>query len=308
MPDYRITKCKTAEDFLRAVSPGNDHFSASRFGDLAYRGQLGAYALTPKAFRSLGPNGSTWLQTDPSLLPARKLTEQISAEITEAVSFIRLADQAGLPLPPFEALLEVEALIGSKNHDPMDGLWPSAEHLQALAIAQHHGIPTRLLDFTNDHLVAAFFCGWEGFKRLLARAGDDSNVETTAVWIIDLQALRLMASDSAAFGERIVIVQVPSADNTYLRSQKALFLSDLGVNDEWLKGHPRSIEEVIANRALRHGLKQVPIWKIDLPITESPQLLMSLDDQGVNLATMMPAHDKVQPAMELKKLISEGAS
>jgi hypothetical protein len=57
--------------------------------------------------------------------------------------------------------------------------------LETLAIAQHHGVPTRLLDITHDAFVAAFF------------AADDARDETKlrdvprfGVWAVDLSLVR----------------------------------------------------------------------------------------------------------------------
>lgn len=67
---------------------------------------------------------------------------------------------------------------------------PSPEHkLEWLALIQHHGGPTRLLDFTHSFYVAAFFA--------LERATQDA-----AIWAVNLDALEQSIRDKKKLGPR----------------------------------------------------------------------------------------------------------
>lgn len=107
-----------------------------------------------------------------------------------------MSDRVGLDLPidhhwlrRYDPFHTVGRTVG-----PLE--WPPPELYEALAIAQHHGVPTRLLDFSYDPLVAAFF----------AAENPELDVRKIAVWCVDLEAIALASSHSLHSDLEVVTV------------------------------------------------------------------------------------------------------
>jgi hypothetical protein len=66
---------------------------------------------------------------------------------------------------------------------PLRDWWPPDELLSTLALAQHHGLPTRLLDWSRKAQIAAYFAASDALKR--GKVDGDNLV----VWALNTAAL-----------------------------------------------------------------------------------------------------------------------
>jgi hypothetical protein len=138
----------------------------------------------------------------------------------------------------------------------LDRTPPAGHHLEWLAIAQHHGMRTRLLDWSESLLIAAFFAVEAGG----ARGG------ATIYGVKDLPALEA-ADDPFSIGE--VSVYRPSR----LTARMAPQLSTFTV-------HPDPGADFRADRRVRR-------WRVT-GARNAWQIKLVLDACGVNYANIFP--------------------
>jgi hypothetical protein len=317
---------RSAEEFLAQLAPRSTHELTGRRRWI-YRGQADAtWQLLPSAFRETTRFPSTFgLLTVAEYLRLmsvmRKTLPRDAAGDVEAFGdryafevaqrgiesdslqrFFLAVDEAGLSLPEDSQVLRLR-LSGfdatwTTLRDPLGwhSSWPPLDLRSILALAQHHGIPTRLLDWTHSSSVAAFFAARDSLEKATKRL---------AVWALDWQALELSNSTyslSEAGGVwegeqvaprcRVTIVTAPSASNLNLRAQRGLFTL-LEVRSGGETDPVSMATRWLAERRPLEELAAVPIQKVVLPTSEAPGLLELLSLDGLTAATVWPSYDGV---------------
>lgn len=308
MPDTQL-EAKRISSAFNLLRFGNRHWKGAEFGQIAFRGQGDSkWELTPSAFR-LGEKigwGDDAIET-PALGSSR---EQAIAEYYAVRRFVELADQIGLPLPG--DLMRFRAATDKSGREEelfWTEKWIPDEFLELAAIAQHHGVRTRLLDFTFDPLAAVYFAA---SKALELRKSENPPSHFT-VWALDLRFTRTVWSRKPGFPERIKEIVVPRAGNPYLRAQRGLFLVDVGAtrtDESGSKWNAKPLNEIIAERST-YWIEQsggwpgidlekgffLPFIRIDIRVGLAPGVLARLQSQGINEATIYPSHDRVVSAL-----------
>jgi len=87
------------------------------------------------------------------------------AEMLMLIDFFQFADAAGLPLPEDSRQLRNDledwlisfARMYRKDKDKHGLRWPPSNLLSIMALAQHYGVPTRLLDWSRSAHTASLF-------------------------------------------------------------------------------------------------------------------------------------------------------
>lgn len=181
-----------------------------------------------------------------------------------------------------------------------------ADTLQWLALMQHHGAPTRLLDWTYSCYIALFFA--------LESALLDS---TCAVWAIDqvwlFRKLQQRKAAAAAFRidrelrlpsaakaileckTRSVAPLVPFYVNERLAVQQGVFLVPLDLTATFMD----NLQGVAASEEL-----QQHVLKLEIPVIQKVQyqMLMSLDRLNVNRLSLFPGLDGFAQSLQLSPL------
>ena len=204
--------------------------------------------------------------------------------------FCRQAESIGFSIPGAEKI--------KKSKLKFTGLpFPSTYHGMTItqAIAQHHGIPTRLMDWSWNPTTAAFFA--------CSNIEDPDPDKNLCVWGMrhsQFHKLLIKVAESKAKQHfmSVRVFEVPRKDFHYLHVQEGLFLGLPSVsnfyaaNGRW----PDLVTDVF-------GCKpelDKSVVKITLPQTEALELYRLLTLDGVSLCKLMPTYDSVARDVAMK--------
>jgi hypothetical protein len=266
-----------------------------------YRGQANsAWKLTPSAMRP-GVLSQFLTLCDPPMVdrPIRSAQEQRDLEEHVVVDFASSVDRQGLAVPGDHQRLRDKTLAHLSND--VTG-FPQVDRLGIYALAQHHGIPTRLLDWSRDPRIAAYFAAVEVAK--LDREKRE-RPESFSIWALSRRYVDDVARARDPF---ISIVTAPTTTNPNLHLQRALFTL-VGYR---CKPDPDpiiipTVDEILLTPGeapsdrtegwwnFQHRVP--PLWKYTVPASQARVLLRFLALDGVCAETIFHGHDGVVRGM-----------
>lgn len=118
------------------------------------------------------------------------------------------------------------------NEDELRGVdapleWPDFNSYSIMMMAQHHGVPTRLLDWTGSILAAMYFASVGGMKRLMDLSDEETVDKKIAIWSLNGKVLN---HERSLYN--FALIKPPTSLSVNISPQEGYFTTLLGNANE----------------------------------------------------------------------------
>ena len=220
--------------------------------------------------------------------------DYIMAENAIMSYFYRTANEQGLKLPPIPSQWH-QHLLNRENFLTKNREWIPHELAGLLALMQHYKLPTRMLDWSKNILVALYFAASGAAKHLENDSGktDDNMV----IWILRTNDFTpgILPPHNAL---NIKLVTPTYADNPNLYAQKGVMSYIPITRSEYYKAiDRRPLDEQIRSSYSNEKLYYPILVKATIPVQNASHTLKMLDSLGINASTIYPGYGSVYQKM-----------
>ena len=176
-------------------------------------------------------------------------------------------------------------------------------------MGQHYGIPTRVLDWTRQPFIGAFFAAEDALNH--CKKYDPTS--RLVVWAFYYPALG--KHDVVERNAPIRVVTAPSATNPNLKAQQGVFTLLNPHHTKEVKGQYRPMDQVLEEIVAKHDVEQyfptlvgVKLQKFTLPVSEAKQVLYLLAKLDITPSAVYPGYHSIVRDIEMQKLCQQDCS
>ena len=240
-----------------------------------------------------------------------KHQDQVDLELRLLLEFFSAIDDHGFVVPDdSHRLRTTEGFeeLGRQRKLVLDGklAWPPPEWRSLAALAQHYGVPTRLLDWSRNALTAAYFAARPAAEAL---AKGKQTPLTLGVWSFCVRFVQALAVTKRVKERPILpieIVSPPYSSNPNLAAQRGTFTLHRALLSGTHDVQRIPFDDVVAEEAkyqtpdwyAEHQLPETILTLATLPGEQARCMLRLLSYHGVDAAHVFPGHRGVAEALK----------
>lgn len=292
----------SAEELFRILSPFNESYDLLSNGFI-FRGEASEkYSLIPTALRKENiskifsfANLRNNLDPDLEFEYSLRLCEYMILH-----NFFVKSDRNGLKIPNIDSLRNsMEIFV--KEMKTIHSEWLPASLHELAALAQHYGLPTRLLDWSFDPYISLYFASVNVLKERYDR--NDHMV----LWALNQNLIEYVNIPYAKVP--LVMVNPPYGGNDNLRAQQGILTywktgsvvtSDRMPNYK-IKTNRTPLDKLLYNSLTENKkFKEEPsvvLYKFLIPCYEAPKLFIALKKLNYDAAKLFPGFEGVSKSM-----------
>lgn len=225
--------------------------------------------------------------------------DHVQCELRLAKYFYNASNEQGLSLPPLPYKWH-ERMLNDWFFEGTDKEWIPKELAEMVALMQHYGLPTRMLDWSSNILTALYFAASGAAQRLTDNAINENDY--MVVWILrkpDEYDFKSYMHD--AFPIRFV---TPSyAGNPNLNAQKGVLTYVPSYAFSKSMDYALPLDQYLKKfyAEPNHTCDEPVLTKARIPITDCHDTLKILFNFGINGASLFPGYGSIRRQLNEKR-------